>query len=75
MTSWYCDIAVWSEKPSVVQVFSDDGQEQDYLPERTCRREPMEIKDGLTAYFCSVCDGLMYEDEPYCPNCGARVIE
>lgn len=43
-------------------------------PERTCRREPAEIEDGLTAYFCSACDGLMYEDEPYCPNCGARVV-
>ena len=42
--------------------------------ERTCRREPAEIEDGLTAYFCSACDGLMYEDEPYCPNCGARVV-
>ena len=41
--------------------------------ERTCEFIPFveESDDG----YCSKCWALMYEQDNYCPNCGARVKE
>lgn len=64
--SWQTDVSVWTDKPDSIQVFSDDGQEQDYVPERTCRDE-----DG----WCSECHKfLMNNGYAYCPHCGAKVV-
>lgn len=77
--SWQTDVSVWTDKPDSIQVFSDDGQEQDYVPERTCKR----ITRGLdrkrivstVSWVCSECGKHMSEFDNYCPNCGARVTE
>ena len=42
-------------------------------PERTCKFLPYSEKsdDGI----CSMCGAYMFEQDNYCPNCGARVKE
>lgn len=56
---WKADISVWLEKPSAIQVFSDDGQEQDYVPERTCSPtgewESISQTQAVRHVFCSAC--------------------
>lgn len=80
--TWQADISVWLEKPSVVQVFSDDGQEQDYVPERTCKVEAMflneygyapQIDDFTFELSCG--HSVTWDEQPdYCPCCGAKVV-
>lgn len=43
-----------------------------YVPERTCEFMPYSEKsdDGI----CSKCGAYMYEQDNYCPNCGAKVV-
>lgn len=84
--SWFADVSVWVEKPEVIQVFGDNGEEQDYVPERTCH----DANTRFNAWTCSECKctlQLMFDDygestlnidgvasvPNYCPNCGARV--
>ena len=42
--------------------------------ERTCHVEAHDCGDGIKASYCSACGGFMYEDDRYCPNCGAKVV-
>lgn len=48
------------------------------LPERTCRVERMEI-DEFGRYFYLSCGHMQMTHNtsalPYCPNCGAKVVE
>lgn len=69
--TWKADISVWLEKPSVIQVFSDDGQEQDYVPERTC--EDVAIEGEW--FECSKCGTVKRLIRPnFCPICGSKVV-
>lgn len=81
---WSADISTWFEKPWIVQVFSDDGQEQDYFPERTCHmiyRGTFKPHHDFHRIECSECGGLFFQTKGYlpvahyCPNCGAKVVE
>ena len=71
--TWKADVSVWLEKPSVIQVFSDDGQEQDYVPEMTCKVEEYE-NTGIPV--CSECGAIQPEDYTvyYCWCCGRKVV-
>ena len=80
--TWKTDISVWLEKPSVVQVFSDDGQEQDYVPEMTCRMSRVTDENRILFGWieCSEC-GPVYPPAAeaiqdairFCPYCGRKV--
>ena len=71
--TWSVDIGAWVDKPSVIQAFNDDGEEQDYLPERTCHIKEYEDAPYLV---CSECGAVQPEDYTvyYCWCCGAKVI-
>lgn len=81
--SWHVDISDWLDKPRVIQAFSDDGQECDYLPERTCRWNAVDVlalpdDTNVTAYEteCGARHTWWPDGLPkYCPSCGARVVE
>lgn len=44
-----------------------------YVPERTCKFMPYSEKsdDGI----CSKCGAYMYEQDNFCPDCGAKVVD
>ena len=71
--SWQADVSVWADKPDSIQVFSDDGREVDYVPERTCRNTQSDFD-----FMCSECGKCVDNGRVlginYCPNCGAKVI-
>ena len=79
---WHVDIGGWLDKPRLIQVYSDDGQECDYLPERTCHTVPIK-HDAMNSkgekYIvtiddrCSECGVWISVGANYCPGCGARV--
>ena len=78
--TWSVDIGAWVDKPSFIQAFSDDGEEQDYLPERTCGFDMVTIDHGSRSWGikCTLCQ-CEFEHQSgrtwnYCPNCGSRVI-
>ena len=79
--SWQTDVSVWTDKPETIQVFSDDGREQDYVPERTCHMECVPMFPGTDSHFlcweCSDCSTTNDENRKpnYCPNCGAKVVD
>lgn len=77
--SWQTDVSVWTDKPDSIQVFSDDGQEQDYVPERTCKAELMPKNRELRMapwLECSECGAELsaYGTDKYCHGCGAKVV-
>lgn len=51
------------------------------IPERTCKviknSRKYVLSDGTELFEngCSVCNGYIGDDDNYCPNCGARVVE
>lgn len=45
--SWHADVSDWVEKPSVIQIFGDDGSECDYLPEQADRLAVLNAIDQL----------------------------
>ena len=73
---------VWLDWPHVITLFDDDGNEQDYIPERTCQ---CTTDDRAWCFACSECGKAFPRDElkyahnageiNYCPNCGAKVVE
>lgn len=80
--TWQTDVSVWLDKPRLIQAFSDDGQECDYFPERTCHDQ---FGGKAWCFKCDTCGCVMLWEEAfgnkvimtgslnYCPNCGARV--
>lgn len=77
----------WPEFVDVGHEGSSDGRR--YLPQRTCHVEHVCSKDEIWPHTaCSECGGRLryydtvneygedsYELCPYCPNCGAEVVE
>lgn len=74
--SWYTDVSTWAKKPPAIQVYNDQGESVDYLPERTCQRVFWQSGRMLV---CSECGAGMtkaldrYCFLNYCPNCGAKI--
>lgn len=68
---------VWLDWPHVITLFDDDGNERDYLPERTCKN----ISYPPEGFLCSVCGwgdftepSYSLRNASYCPHCGAKVL-
>lgn len=82
--SWYTDVSTWTKKPPAIQVYNEQGESFDYLPERTCKLERQKHErpgyPAFSTYRCSSC-GRTYisADAPdigeYCAECGAKVVE
>lgn len=43
--------------------------------ERTCQAEYRTGGNEYGAFYCSACNNYMDENDRYCPNCGAKVVE
>lgn len=70
--SWYTDVSFWTKEPLVIQVYNDQGESFDYLPERTCK----DTGEHPAGFLCSSCGESyeMWRNPNYCPNCGAKVV-
>ena len=64
-----CETA-WDEAPTAV-VFKGRPEWGRYVSERTCRA----VRDECGGIRCSECEyPLSYDDDNYCPTCGAKVV-
>lgn len=72
---WQVDVSVWTDKPSVIQAYSDTGEGCDYLPERTCMVEKTETDEFGHWVYVSCGHVILTHGKPsYCSTCGARVV-
>ena len=72
---FYVQRECWAKWPKVlwmVRKRGDGNERRRYLLERTCRN----VSDAGFGFKCSECgDWEDIEHNPYCPNCGAKVVE
>ena len=66
---------VWLDWPRVITLFDDDGNERDYIPGRTCKRELVELDESWCCYKCDECGYPIDNDDRYCSGCGAKVVK
>ena len=64
-----CDNCQMGMKPMTDENMAAAG----WVRERTCRFMP--FKGETERGVCSECNALMHEQNCYCPNCGAKVVE
>lgn len=75
--SWYADVSAWTEKPISVQLYDDEGHEQDYVQEHTCHMTLEPNSDRL--WWCDHCEAYHEHESKFpwqfCPRCGAWVVD